>query len=290
MADISAMIRRKSLQAKQKAAIRTIRQQAKEKIRAVKLAYAENPEEAAQKLREGANRKAGRMQRWNARLAYIERQPKEYSLGEDLVSSISHGIGAGLSVAAIVLLVLLAVFHAPLESRSLYTVSYVIFGAFAFILYMMSTLYHALTPYGARKVFSILTHDSIFALIAGTCTPFVLTVLGGTVGWVLFFVIWGIAGIGIALYSVFHSKLRYISVLVYIVLGWLFIVLFALTPLTARLPSLSRAMLISGGTAYTVGGIFYLFPQHKWTHCIFHIFTLAGSILHFFSVYFSLSV
>lgn len=289
MADISAMIHRKSLRAKQKAAIRTIRQQTKEKIRAIKLSYAENPGQLAQKMRQGEDKRASRMQRWNARLAYIERQPKEYSLGEDLVSAISHGIGAGLSVAAIVLLVLLSVFHAPPASRTLHTVSYVIFGAFMFILYMMSTLYHALTPYGARRVFSVLTHDAIFALIAGTYTPFVLTVLGGTAGWALFFVIWGVAVIGIALYSVFREKFRYASVLAYIVAGWLVIVLFAATPLASGLPSLSRAMLFSGGAAYTVGGIFYLFPQYKWTHCIFHIFTLGGSILHFFSVYFSLA-
>lgn len=288
MADISARITSKSLKAKRKAAIKTIKAQAKEKIREVNVLYTEDPERIKAEAEEREQKKALRIQKYNAHIAYNERQPRQYSFGEDLLNAVSHGVGAALCIAAIVLLVLLAVFHAPEGKKELYTVSYTIFGASLFVIYIFSTLYHALTPYGARRVFSVLTHDAIYVLVAGTYTPFILTKIGGTAGWVVFALIWGSCAVLIALYSVFKAKLRSFSVFTYLLIGWLFLVLFAVTPLSRTLPATSRAFLISGGIAYSVGACFFMMPQYKWTHSIFHLFTLAGSILHFFSVYCSI--
>ncbi|MCR5762321.1 MAG: hemolysin III family protein [Treponema sp.] len=288
MADISAIIRRKSLKAKQKAAIHTIKQQTKEKIREIKLQNSENPEEEAFRQKTREMNRAHRAQKRNAIIAYSERHPRNYTLGENVFSSVTHGIGAALSVTAIILLCIKAYFQAPQKMYALYMASYVIFGASLFLMNIMATLYHALTPYAARKVFSILTHDSVYILIAGTYTPFVLTKIGGTAGWVIFFLIWGLAIVLVSLYSVFGRKLRSTATLTYFLLGWMFTILFAVVPLGDTLSNISRATLFAGGVSYTVGCGFYLLAKYKWTYCIFHVFTLIGCILHFFSVYFSM--
>lgn len=288
MADISGMIRRKSFKAKQKAAIRTIRQQTKEKIKQIKLQNSENPEEEALRQREKEIKRAHRAQKANAIIAYSERHPRNYTFGEDVFSSVTHGVGAALSIAAIILLCIKAYFQSPQEYRAVYTVSYVIFGASLFLMNMMATLYHALTPFTARKVFSILTHDSVYILIAGTYTPFVLTKIGGTAGFIILLLIWGLAVVFISLYSVFGRRLRSPATLTYFLLGWMFTILFAVAPLGSTLSNVSRATLFSGGVAYTVGCLFYLLSRYKWTYCIFHIFTVMGCVLHFFSIYFSM--
>lgn len=288
MADISGIIRRKSLKAKQKAAIRTIKQQTKEKIKKIKLQTSENPEEEALRQKSREINRAHRAQRRNAIIGYSERLPRNYTLGENVFSSVVHGVGAALSVTAIILLCIKAYFHAPQTQYVLYMGSYVIFGASLFLMNMMATLYHALTPYTARKVFSILTHDSVYILIAGTYTPFVLTKIGGTAGWIIFFLIWGLAAVFVSLYSVFGRKLRSPATLTYFLLGWMFTIVFAVAPLDDTLSNVSRATLFAGGVSYTVGCGFYLLARYRWTYCIFHLFTLAGCILHFFSIYFSM--
>ena len=285
MADITERITRKSLRAKKRAAIKTIKAQAREKIKEVKIQYAKNPERQQARIVERERKKALHVQKENARLAYNARQPRQYTLAEDLFNSISHGIGAGLSVAAIVLLILRAVKYAPAGEIPLYITSFTIFGVSMFLLYLMSTLYHALTPYGVRKVFSILNHTSIYLLIAGTYTPFALTTIEGVAGWVVFGIIWGFAALGIILYSVFGARMRNVSAATYIIMGWL--IVFAFNPIVAKLPRISLAMLIAGGVAYTVGCVFYFLKKYKWSHSIFHLFVVVGSVMHFFSIYFS---
>ncbi len=287
MADISARITRKSLNAKKKAAIKTIKAQAKEKIREVKIEYNVNPERIKAKAQEKAQKQELKMQKANARLAYNERQSRQYTFGEDLFNSISHGIGAGLSVAAIVLLILRAVFHCPEgESVSQCVVGYTIFGASLFIMYMFSTLYHAITPYMARKVFSILNHDAIYILIAGTATPFILTKIPAGTDIVALSCVWGICAALVVLYSVFGSRLRGFSFFTYVVLGWIMVLCFGLGTFAGNLNNLSRTLLITGAISYSVGGLFFLMQKTRWTHSISHLFVLAGSILHFFSVYY----
>lgn len=289
MADISARITRKSLAAKRKAAVKTIKQQAKEKIREVQIEYNTNPERLKAKAQEKELRQQLRLQRANARLAYNSRHPREFSLGEDLFNSISHGIGAGLSVAAIVLLVVRAVSHAPEGNIpvSTYVSSFAVFGASLFVLYMFSTLYHAVTPYLARKIFSVLNHDAVYFLIGGTATPYLLTKAPGSPGLVAFIILWSLCAALIVLYSVFGAHMRAFSVFTYFVLGWVYILAFVFYPLGTTLPAVSEALLLAGGLAYTAGGVFFLMRKIKWTHSIFHLFVLAGSILHFFSVFYS---
>jgi hemolysin III len=209
---------------------------------------------------------------------------KRYSPGEEIFNSVSHGIGAGLSVAAIVLLIVRAVYCAPAGLKPLYVTSFTLFGASLLILYMSSTLYHALVPFKAKNVFQIFDHSSIYLLIAGTYTPFCLVALRGPFGWTLFGIIWGLAITGIVLYSVFGNRLRAISAVTYVILGW--IIVFAFRPLVRTLPHISLVFLIAGGIAYTAGCVFYVLKKVKWMHSIFHLFVLAGSIFHFFSVYF----
>ncbi len=145
------------------------------------------------------------------------------------------------------------------------------------------TLYHALTPYGAKKVFSIFDHSSIYILIAGTYTPYCLTALQGATGWTLFGIIWALAVLGVVFYAVFGNRLRFLSVIMYILMGWL--IIFAINPMKTALSQDSLVFLVSGGAAYTVGVIFYALKKVRYAHCIWHLFVLAGSILHFFSLF-----
>ncbi|MBO7639698.1 MAG: hemolysin III family protein [Treponema sp.] len=286
MADISARITRKSLAAKKKAAIKTLKAQNKEKIREVKIQYASNPERLHALEVEKEQKKNLRIQKRNARLAYNSRLPRRYTLGEDLFNSISHGIGAGLSVAAIVLLVLRAVFHAPEGQTSLYVTAFTIFGSTLFIGYMMSTLYHAITPHGARRVFSIIDHISIYLLIGGTYTPFVLTRINGSKAMAIFIAVWCVVLVLSLLYAVFGARLRAFSLITYCIMGWLIITVFSLYTIDEPLSSISKVFLFAGGICYTVGGVFYIMRSHRWAHSVFHVLALAGSILHFFSVYY----
>lgn len=283
MADISARITRKSLKAKRKAAIKTIKAQAKEKIREVNIEYNTNPERLKAKQAEKEHKRELRLQKANARLAYNSRQPRQFTLGEDIFNSVSHGIGAGLSVAAIVLLII----HAVVQSGDAKVVTaFTLFGSSLFILYLFSTLYHAITALTARKVFSIFNHNAIYLLLAGTVTPFIITQCSGHSSLVAFIIVWSITAFFIALYSVFGARLRNFSVFTYIVIGFAIICVFGFSPIGAKIGNFSRAMLIVGFISYAVGGVFFMMRKYKWTHCIFHMFVLAGSILHFFSVYY----
>lgn len=210
---------------------------------------------------------------------------KRYTTGEEILNAITHGIGALLSIAALVLLILKAVFSAPVEYKAQCVVGFTIFGSSLVILYVFSTLYHAL-PLGAKKLFGIFDHCSIYILIAGTYTAYCLTALRGAVGWVIFGVIWGLAVVGIALYAVFGSRVRVLSVVTYIPMGWL--IIFATKPLSEQLPLLSFRYLIVGGLVYTVGCVFYALKKIKWMHGVWHLFVLGGSIMHFFSIYYSI--
>jgi len=210
---------------------------------------------------------------------------KRYTTGEEILNAITHGIGALLSIAALVLLILKAVFSAPAEYKAQCVVGFTIFGSSLVILYVFSTLYHAL-PLGAKKLFGIFDHCSIYILIAGTYTAYCLTALRGAVGWVIFGVIWGLAVVGIALYAVFGSRVRVLSVVTYIPMGWL--IIFATKPLSEQLPLLSFRYLIVGGLVYTVGCVFYALKKIKWMHGVWHLFVLGGSIMHFFSIYYSI--
>lgn len=208
------------------------------------------------------------------------KKPKKlnYTIGEEIANAITHGIGVALSIAALVLLAIKAN-----KRPDISTVSFVIFGVSLIVLYLSSTLYHAL-PAAAKGVFGILDHSSIFILIAGTYTPYSLSVLRGALGWTIFGVVWGLAIIGIVLYAVFQHKVRRITTIMYIVMGWL--IIFATKEIKVLLEATSFRLLLAGGIVYTIGCVFYAMKKIKWMHSIWHLFVLAGSILHFFSLYF----
>lgn len=210
---------------------------------------------------------------------------KRYTTGEEILNAITHGIGVLLSIAALVLLIVRAVMYAPDEYKAQCIIGFTIFGASLIILYLFSTLYHAL-PLGTKKLFGIFDHCSIYILIAGTYTAYCLTALRGAAGWLIFGIIWGLAVVGIVLYAVFGSRVRVLSVITYIPMGWL--IIFAAKPLKEQLSLLSFRYLVVGGLVYTVGCVFYAMKKVKWMHGIWHLFVLGGSIMHFFSIYYSI--
>lgn len=247
--------------------------------RAVKIKYTRNPLKIEERAKARAEKR--RIQK-----ELTEKMPKRYSIGEEIFNSVSHGVGAGLSIAAIVLLVVRAVMKAPAGLTAWYVSSFAVFGVSLFILYIMSTLYHALTPYNVKNVFAVFDHSSIYILIAGTYTPYCLTAMTRTSGWVMFGIIWGLAVFGVTMYSVFGNKMRLISAITYLPMGML--ILFALKQLFANMPLFSVIMLLVGGACYVAGWPFYMMKKKKWMHCIFHLFVLAGSVCHFFSIFFSI--
>lgn len=248
--------------------------------------YANDPELKRQKIEKRLQKKAERIEKKRLRKERNDSMPKRYTIGEEIFNSVSHGIGAGLSVAAIVLLVVKAALFAPEGKTGIYVTSFTIFGASLLILYLMSTLYHALTPYDTKNVFAVFDHSSIYILIAGTYTPFCLTAMNPVTGWVMFGVVWGLAVFGVVMYSVFGSKMRLISAITYLPMGLM--ILFVLNQLAQHIPVISIVFLLSGGALYVIGWPFYLLKKKKWMHSIFHLFVLGGSILHFFSVFFFL--
>ena len=209
---------------------------------------------------------------------------RRYSIGEEIGNAVTHGVGAGLAIAGLVLLIIRATLYAPTSCHALYVVGFTLFGSSLVVLYLFSTLYHAL-PLGAKKVFGIFDHISIYVLIAGTYTGFCMGPLHEKGFWLLI-AIWTIAIIGIVFYAIFGSKVRILSVITYIVMGWLVIAM--IRPIKAVLPRMSFVFLLAGGVCYTLGCVFYAMKKHKWMHFIWHLFVMAGSIMHFFSLFFSI--
>lgn len=202
-----------------------------------------------------------------------------YTLGEELVNAITHGVGACLAVAALVLCVV----QAATNGDAWGVVSSCIYGASLIILYTMSTLYHALTNEKARKVFRVFDHTSIFLLIAGSYTPIVLTTLRGPLGWTIFGIVWTAAVVGIVLTAVSVDKFRVFSMICYVGMGWA--VLIGIREVFLRMPRPGFLLLLLGGVCYTFGIIFYRLKTHKYMHGVWHVFVLAGSILQFFCIY-----
>ncbi len=201
-----------------------------------------------------------------------------YTKGEEIANAITHGIGTALAIAALVLLI---VFSA-IKGTVWHVVSFSIFGATLVILYLESTLYHSLTNKKAKRLFRKFDHMSIFLLIAGTYTPFCLTVLRGTLGWIIFGIVWGSTIVGIVLKAFFTGKKDILSTVLYVVMGWLIVI--AIKKLYLTMTFSGFVFLVSGGILYTVGALFYSIDKIKFNHGIWHLFVIGGSVCHFFSV------
>jgi len=203
----------------------------------------------------------------------------EYHLGDIVANTVTHGVGAVLAVAGCAALIVLAVVRGATPVQ---LTSCAVFGSTLVLVYVCSTLYHSLVRTRARHVLQILDHSSIYLLIAGTYTPFTLVTLRGRVGWLLFGIVWTMAIGGIVFKCVAMGKLPALSVMMYIVMGYLVV---------AVLPKLASAVgwqglmwLLGGGILYTVGIVFFALDRVRYFHALWHVFVLGGSALHFVAV------
>lgn len=209
-------------------------------------------------------------------------ETKQYTLGEEIFNAVSHGTGGLLAIGGTVVLIVFTAIYADAWA----VVSSAIYGASLIILYTMSTLYHAITNEKAKKFFRIMDHNTIFFLIAGTYTPVTLAVLRGPLGWTLFGIVWGAAIVGIVLNSINLEKFRKPSVVCYIMMGW--VIIFAIKPMLNAMPKLSLIFLLLGGVFYTVGVVFYANKKVRYFHSVWHLFTIAGSVFHYFAIFLAL--
>ncbi len=201
------------------------------------------------------------------------------TFGEEIANAISHGLGAALAVAALPVLV----YFSALKGSAINVVAACLFAATMILLYMVSTLYHALPHGAAKRWLNRLDHAAIYVFIAGSYTPFALGVLRGGWGWTLFGLTWGIAAVGVT--AKLFNRLRhpFWSTGLYVAMGW--IVLIAVKPLLERMPTPGLLWLAAGGIAYTLGAaVFLLDNRIRYAHAAWHLFVMAGSLCHFFAV------
>jgi len=205
---------------------------------------------------------------------------RQQTPGEEIANSVIHGIGAILSVVMLVVLVI----SAKNSGDASRITSLSIYASTMILLYLASTLYHGISDPKTKKIFKVLDHSAIYLLIAGTYTPVVLVTLRGAWGWALFGTIWGLALVGIIFKSLAIKKLKVISLLTYILMGWLVVI--AINPLLQNAPRGLIYWLLAGGLSYTLGTIFYCWEKLPFHHSIWHLFVLGGSASHFFGLLF----
>ncbi|MCU7934347.1 MAG: hemolysin III family protein [Candidatus Thiodiazotropha sp. (ex Dulcina madagascariensis)] len=204
----------------------------------------------------------------------------QYTLGEEIAHAVTHGIGIVLSIAGLALMVSFASLYGDVW----HITSCSIYGATLILLYTASTLYHGITAPRVKRILQRIDHAAIFLLIAGTYTPFTLVNLRGGWGWALFGLVWGIAVFGVVLEALRWRRLKWFSLTLYLGLGWLVIV--ALEPLIESVETGGLILLLIGGLCYSLGVIFYVWERLAYHHAVWHLFVMAGSVLHFFSVFF----
>jgi hemolysin III len=202
----------------------------------------------------------------------------EYSVGEEIFNSLTHGLGILLSIAGLVILLV----YASARGNLLHIAAYSIFGSSLIVLYLCSTLYHSFSTPGIKQFFKKLDHSAIYILIAGTYTPFTLIHIKGTAGWVIFGIVWTMAFAGIIFKFTCMSKIEKFSSALYIIMGW--VCIFAMDKVIAALSTQALVYLVLGGVLYTGGVIFFAWDRLKFNHGIWHLFVLAGSTFHFFAL------
>ncbi|MEA4832325.1 MAG: hemolysin III family protein [Oscillospiraceae bacterium] len=218
-----------------------------------------------------------------ARTKLCDRELPPYTRGEEIFNMVSHIVGGGFAVIALVLCVLLP----ALKSNTAGVLCGAVFGISLVTLYTISGIYHGLKGCTtAKKVMQVIDHCAIFLLIAGTYTPITLLAVAKvspTAAWIIFGIVWACAALGITLNAIDLKKYRVFSMITYIGMGWC--ISAALRPFAASVEPGAVWLLVAGGISYTAGAVFYSFGKKKrYMHSIFHLFVLAGSILHFFSI------
>lgn len=202
-----------------------------------------------------------------------------FSKGEEVANSITHGIGVLLSILALVLLIVFSTVHGTVW----HIVSFTIFGVTMLLMYTSSTLLHAF-PEGSKvkDLFEIFDHSSIYFFIAGSYTPYMFVAVKGWLGWTIFGIVWGMAIGGTVFKSFFVKKFLFTSTALYVLMGWL--IVFTWKPLSEHIQPIGLTYLMIGGLLYTVGSVFYMWRAFKYHHAVWHLFVIAGSIMHFLSV------
>ena len=204
----------------------------------------------------------------------------KYTKNEEIMNAVTHGIGAGLSIAGLVILVVFASMHGDVWK----IVGSAIYGASMIVLYTASTLYHIFSKTKAASKLNMFDHISIYYLIAGSYTPFMLVNLRGGWGWSIFGVVWACAIAGTVLKIIYGNKLRKVSTIIYLAMGWIIII--AIYPFVKNVETGGIILVVLGGLSYTIGVIFYKWKSLPFNHAIWHLFVLAGTVLQFFAVLF----
>lgn len=207
------------------------------------------------------------------------RNVREYTLGEEVANSISHGLGVVLAIVAIPTTIVAAVVD---HGGGIALAAALIYSISMLLEYTASTLYHALAHPGAKKVFKVIDHSCIYLFIAGTYTPFCLVTLIDSGGIILCSVVWVLAVVGIATEAFWVFRPRWVSAVIYLALGWC--VVWFLPALVEALPLPGLVLLAAGGLSYSIGCVFYVLKKIPYMHTVFHVFVLAASILQYLSV------
>jgi len=208
----------------------------------------------------------------------IEKTPREYSRMEELAHTLSHGAGFVGALVGLPFLVDAALRH----GGGVALIGGLVFSVTAALLYLCSTIYHALPPGKAKEVCEVIDHAAIFLLIAGTYTPFTLSVLRGTEGWTLLGLVWTIALAGVILKSIHGVRHPKLSLSLYVGMGWLIVIVGR--QLVTNLPLPGLLWLAGGGIAYTVGVVFYVKKNWAFSHFVWHLFVLTGTVCHYFAI------
>ena len=206
-------------------------------------------------------------------------EERSQSLGEEIANSVSHGIAWLVAATAIPFLIVAT----ARDGGAAAIVGAAVFSGTILVLYLTSTIYHALPVNRAKDVLQRIDHIAIFLLIAGTYTPFTLGVLRGAWGWTLFGLLWGLSVTGIVMKCVFHvERFPRISIGLYLAMGWL--ALIAVGPLLEHVPAAGLAWILAGGIAYTIGVPFFLIERLRYGHLVWHLCVMLGTSCHFVAV------
>ena len=209
----------------------------------------------------------------------IQEVKPKYTLGEEIVNAITHGVGAALAIAGLVLLIIKA-------DSAMGVVTGIIYASIMIVLYVISCIYHALSfRIKGKKVLRILDHCNIQLMVAGTYTPICLSMLGGTLGWVMFGIVWAVTIVAVVFNCLNVEKYKVVSIVCNLLLGWA--ALLIIKPLIAACPSTGLSLLIWGGVVYSIGAILYgLGHKIRYMHSVFHFFVIGGSLLHYLMIFF----
>jgi len=204
--------------------------------------------------------------------------PPKQTVGEEIANSVTHGIGALLSIAGTVILII----RAAMYGTAIHVVSFAIYGLSLILLHTSSSIYHGLHAPRAKRVFWVFDHSTIYLLIAGTYTPFMLISLWGAWGLAMMIAIWTLAIAGILLATLFIGRFRKTALTLYLVMGWLIVL--ASRQLWFNVPHEALVFVAAGGLSYTLGVAFYVWKRLPYSHMIWHLFVLGGSITHYFGI------